>query len=424
MRFKLSKYIIPSIIAMVVVGTNANIDGFFIGGILGDDGLAAINIAWPIVAVICSIGTGIGIGGSVVFNRVRGEGDLKTAERIKNTTLALLFISGILIGALSYAFAQPLLILMGAEGEVLRYALDYAKVISAGAILPVVGSGLLVLLRNDEKTYQSMFYSLAGLLLHIGLNFLLADTQLMIGVGAATVLSQSVIVILGLLSLSLDRSAKPKLSSTPEILVNSIAPFGINFVPSMVLLLTNSFALMSGGVTAVSAYAAMSYAIYFFDYVFQGICDGIQPIISYCRGSGDLREERSAERRAAVIMVIFSAVCIALTPLLIILLPKILNVSEEARVMVESAFWIYAVSYPFKGAVKFISSYYYAAGQSKLSNILVYLDPLVITPISLYVLVKLCGTTGIWISMPLSQILLCVAAALIALAVKKRKAVK
>ena len=73
---KLSRYIIPSVISMVLVGTYTNIDGLFIGNVAGNPGLAAINFAWPIVAFITSLGTGIGIGGSVLLNRFRGRGDL------------------------------------------------------------------------------------------------------------------------------------------------------------------------------------------------------------------------------------------------------------------------------------------------------------------------------------------------------------
>ena len=68
MNFKLSRYIIPSVISMVLVGTYTNIDGLFIGNVTGDAGLAAINFVWPIVAFITSLGTGIGIGGSVLLN--------------------------------------------------------------------------------------------------------------------------------------------------------------------------------------------------------------------------------------------------------------------------------------------------------------------------------------------------------------------
>ena len=75
MQFKLSKYILPSVISMVLVGTYTNIDGFFIGNVTGDDGLAAINIVWPIVALITAIGTGIGVGGSVKDGEIIIQGE-------------------------------------------------------------------------------------------------------------------------------------------------------------------------------------------------------------------------------------------------------------------------------------------------------------------------------------------------------------
>ena len=82
MKFKLSKYIVPSIVSMVLVGTYTNIDGFFIGSVSGDDGLAAINIVWPIVAFITSPGTGIGVGGSVLMSALRGCGKTSDSEKV------------------------------------------------------------------------------------------------------------------------------------------------------------------------------------------------------------------------------------------------------------------------------------------------------------------------------------------------------
>lgn len=55
MKFNLAKYIVPSVISMVLIGTYTNIDGFFIGNATGDNGLAAINFAWPIIAFATSI---------------------------------------------------------------------------------------------------------------------------------------------------------------------------------------------------------------------------------------------------------------------------------------------------------------------------------------------------------------------------------
>ncbi len=54
------KYVIPSILSFALSGIYTIVDGFFIGNSIGDIGLSAVNIAYPIVAVIQALGTGYG----------------------------------------------------------------------------------------------------------------------------------------------------------------------------------------------------------------------------------------------------------------------------------------------------------------------------------------------------------------------------
>ena len=49
-------YVIPSIIAFALSGVYAIVDGYFVGNTIGDAGLSAINIAYPIVALIQAVG--------------------------------------------------------------------------------------------------------------------------------------------------------------------------------------------------------------------------------------------------------------------------------------------------------------------------------------------------------------------------------
>lgn len=418
MNFKLSKFIIPSVISMVLVGTYTNIDGFFIGNVTGDDGLAAINIVWPIVAFITSLGTGIGVGGSVILNNMRGKEDHTGAEQVKATMLFLLAAVGILSSILFKLIYKPLLVLMGAEGQVLAYSVDYADIICSGAVFQIVGSGLVALLRNEQKSYFSMACCIVGLLAHLLLDIMLVEQYKLSGVAVSTVVSQAVIMVLCLFALksrNLKNQEKSKnLESQKKarvaqeyilpILAASTSPFGINFVPSVVLLFTNYFALKAGGTAAVSAYAVMSYAVYTFDYVFQGVCDGVQPVISYCCGAKDDKEEKRALKSSAIILALFTALFIMITPALIVVIPKLFAVSGTAEEMMRMGFIIYAVSYPFKAAVKFICSYYYACGRTKASNLLIYVEPVVLTPLFLIVLPQIMGMNGIWMAMTLAQI--------------------
>jgi len=405
MNFKLSKYIIPSIISMVLVGTYTNIDGFFIGNVTGDDGLAAINIVWPIVAFITSLGTGIGVGGSVLLSKYKGENNETAAGEVRTTIINLLFFSGLITGAILMLLYKPLLILMGAEGWVLTYSVDYAEIVCAGAVFQILGSGLVAVLRNEQKTYFSMLCCIIGLIVHLVLDILLVERFKLSGVALSTVISQAVIMFLCLGALKYGTNKKTNRKYVMPILKASTSPLGLNFVPSVVLLFTNYFALKAGGTAGVSAYAVMSYAVYTFDYIYQGVCDGVQPIISYCYGAKDKNGEMRALKSSAIILAVFTLLFIILTPALIVVMPELFAVSGVAEEMMKMGFIIYAASYPFKASVKFICSYYYACGRTTISNLLIYVDPLILTPLSLFVLANAVGMNGIWLSMTVSQLI-------------------
>ena len=432
MKFSLSKYIISAVISMVLVGTYTNIDGLFIGNITGDDGLAAINIAWPIVAFITSVGTGIGVGGSVVVNDLRGKGKMEEAEAEKRVSLALLAIAGIAVTLLSLCVFRPLLKATGAEEAVFMHACNYAVVISAGAFLQVAGAGSVVLLRNDGKTVASMLYTALGLIVHIVLDFCTVKKYALYGVAVSTVVSQGVVLICCFVTLKIKKkstdendgiiSKKLSLNGMKEILSASVAPFGINFVPSATLLFTNYFALKCGGTAAVSAYAVMSYAVYTFDYVFQGVCDGVQPVISYQNGAGDIPGKKKTVKTAALLVLALAIAFSAFTPAMIAFLPGLFDVSDFAGKIMNAGLKIYALSYILKAAVKLICAYCYSIREKIISDVLTYLDPVVCTPFFLFVLSSAAGLNGVWWSVVVcSQATVCIVAAVIFAVRKSRK---
>lgn len=404
MKFNLTKYILPSVVSMVLIGTYTNIDGFFIGNVTGDNGLAAINFAWPIIAFSTSLGTGIGVGGSVMVNTLRGKGLESEGEKAKKTSLVLLAVAGMVATLFMLALYSPLLTLMGAEGQVLEYAENYSLVVSAGALFQILGSGLVVLLRNEGKTFLSMVYTFVGLVIHVLLDMVLVKDFALYGIALSTILSQATIAALCLLSFRIKRKITCSLPLAAKIAKASVAPFGLNFVPSAVLLFTNFFASRAGGAEAVSAYAVMSYAVYTFDYVYQGICDGVQPVLSYCQGANDFAQKKRTVKTAVLLLVGTSILFIALTPALIALLPGLFNVSELTAGFIRTGLIVYAISYPFKAAVKFACAYHYSIGQNIISNVTTYVDPLLFTPLFLAIFSAAFGIDGIWAALPAAQI--------------------
>ena len=84
---RILKQALPTMIAFTMSGMYSVVDGLFVGKAAGDTGLAAINIAWPIPAVITALGIGIGTGGSVLYSNMMGKGDGDGCRRMFNTTV-------------------------------------------------------------------------------------------------------------------------------------------------------------------------------------------------------------------------------------------------------------------------------------------------------------------------------------------------
>lgn len=57
-RKEFFRFVIPSMLAFALSGIYAIADGFFVGNAMGDDALAAVNIAYPLTAFLQAVGTG------------------------------------------------------------------------------------------------------------------------------------------------------------------------------------------------------------------------------------------------------------------------------------------------------------------------------------------------------------------------------
>ena len=111
--------VLPSVIAFAFSGVYSIVDGMFVGQGVGDAGLAAINVAWPVTALVQALGTGLGMAAAVVLSVCIGRRDAAEEHRALGSTAVLLLLAGVLSTALLALLYRPLLPLLGAEGSVL-----------------------------------------------------------------------------------------------------------------------------------------------------------------------------------------------------------------------------------------------------------------------------------------------------------------
>ena len=108
-RTSFFQYVIPSMLAFALSGVYAIADGFFVGNALGDNALAAINVAYPLTAFLQAAGTGIGMGSAIEYSIQIGKGNKEEARQYYGMSLILLFVTSVLLTALYLAGASFLL---------------------------------------------------------------------------------------------------------------------------------------------------------------------------------------------------------------------------------------------------------------------------------------------------------------------------
>ena len=102
------RYIVPSMIAFTLTSIYGIVDGLFVGNVVGDAGLAGINVSFPLVQFVFAVGTGIGMGGAVISSIRAGRGDEASSRRAVGNTLLMLVVASLPLMAVLLMFGAPL----------------------------------------------------------------------------------------------------------------------------------------------------------------------------------------------------------------------------------------------------------------------------------------------------------------------------
>lgn len=409
------KYVIPSMITVLLGGTFAFVDGIFIGQGTGDLGLTAVNLVAPIAALVTALAAGIGMGGSIIMSTYAGNKDKGRMEKARGITITLLGIISILIFVVGGLFSKQIAALLGAKGEVFVPAFDYLKIVLTFGCFQMFSSGLSNLVINSGKSVLAMSVMVAALIINIILDalFVLGFDMGTLGAALATVIGQAISAIIYAIILLKDKKTRPSISHIkPEkemikkIVKTGFSPFGIQLAPSVVVMCINYACVWTGGVDTLAAFAVLNQLILAVQILFTGIGNGIQPIVSYCTGA---KNEKAVHKTFEKAMT-FTA-CIAVTLILSIYcarftIPQLFNASIEVSVMVQEVLIYLLVMIPFMGFNRVIVPFFFASTQNRKANLLTYADPLVITPFCLIICCLWKGSYGIWAAMLTAQIIL------------------
>ncbi len=404
-------YVLPSMIAFAFSGIYAIVDGFFVGRSLGDAGLASINIAYPLQALIQATGAGIGMAGAIGLAISVGKKDKQAEKEYQGNTLILLLMASVILTIFIWLTYSPILWLFGAKGQTLEYAKSYMKIIVYGAIFQIFGTGLLPILRNNGGAVTAMVSMFAGFIVNVVLDWLLVF-EYSLGTGGAaiaTVIGQAVSCIITILFLifkvRIFKHVSFSLGSKyfKNILVTSVSPFGLTLTPNIVIIILNKGASVYGGDEAVSSYAVLSYVICVVQLLLQGVGDGSQPLIGRYFGAKEKESLKTVRRMAYQTAYGITVVSMISLYVLRTAVPKLFGVSQETLSMYKEVLPYFISGLLFAAFLRITTSYFYAICQNKAAYILIYGEPILLALLVGVILPNMMGINGVWLAVPITQ---------------------
>lgn len=316
---------IPGSVGMLASSLYQLMDGIMVGQLLEDAAFAALNLAMPFVIVNFALADLIGVGSSVPISIHLGAKNEKKANNIFTCACIMIEVVGVLFGAALYFAAPALIGLMGAEGELATFAVQYLRVYALSSPLTTIIYAVDNYLRICGKIKGSMFLNVLMSALCAGLEFvfLYFFKWGIWGAALGTCCGMAVCAVIafwpffcGKMQL---RFTKPQFSMQmiKQIMACGSPAFLNNVAGRVTSVIMNAILLRMGGADAVSIYGVLMYVDGFVLPLLYGMCDSLQPAVGYNWGAGDRHRVKAIEKccyTAALVLSVTSAAVIMIFP--------------------------------------------------------------------------------------------------------------
>ena len=412
------RYTIPTVAAMLVNGLYQVVDGIFIGRFVGADGLAGINVAWPVIGSILGLGMLVGVGTGALVSIRQGEKDTQGAKQILATGLTLLLALTPLVAGVLFFLADDFLRWQGAEGRVFDLGLQYLQILIVGSVFTLGSIAMPFLLRNDDSPNLATILMVVGAVINIVLDYLFIAwlNWELTGAALATAIAQLVVTGLGLAYFFSRRAnlrlrwseLRIKLDVIPQIFAIGTSSFFMYAYGSMMVALHNALFAQYGNQLMIGAYAILGYIVTVYYLTAEGIANGMQPLVSYNHGAKRHDNIRQLLKIAMVSSVSVGMVFIVLLNIFPREFVSVFN-SEDPQLVEYTVLGIrlHMFALALDGFLVVAGAYYQAVNKGSKAMFVTVGNMLIQLPF-LYIMPKLFGVPGIWIAYPLSNIALSV----------------
>jgi len=404
---------LPSIAIMIVSAFYNMTDTYFVSK-LGTSQVAAVGIAFPLMAVIQAMGFFFGQGSGNYMSRALGAQDTDGAFRMAVTGLVTGFFAMAVIAAAGLAALVPLVDGLGATPTIRPFAREYILFILLASPWMVAATVLNQQLRFQGSAAIAMTGMLSGAILNIFLDplFIFAFGLGVKGAAIATMISQ-IVSFLILFFYGSTRKGNipikfkyfsPSFSRYAEMFRGGIPALLRQGLMSVASILINHFARPYGD-AAIAAISISNRLSMFATSMVLGFGQGFQPVCGFNYGAKLFSRVKKAfwfcVRFCCSSLLVLSILMAIFAPHIIALFRK-----DDLEVIAIGAFGLrlQCISLPFTAGIIMVNMMTQTMGRAlEASIIALSRQGLFLIP-SLFVLAPLMGLDGIQLARPVSEI--------------------
>ncbi|HJG21756.1 MAG TPA: MATE family efflux transporter [Enterococcus durans] len=148
---------IPMMVGISATTIYNLINAYFIGLIHDMNMMSAITLAMPITIILMAVGNMFGVGGGSFITRLLGNGDTQKGKKVAGYSFYASIILGIIIGIVAIIFMNPIVHLLGADGQTMLYTKQYITILFAGGGAFILNFALEQLVRSEGASKESMY---------------------------------------------------------------------------------------------------------------------------------------------------------------------------------------------------------------------------------------------------------------------------
>lgn len=388
--------------------------GYPVQRFVDSNALSSINIVCPVINIIVGLGTMFGAGGSAVIAKKMGSGNMDEAR--SNFTLIIItgIVTGLVITVIGLLFIDKIIWGLGASKILFPYCKDYLEIQLIFAVLDIM-----------QVLYQNLFVTAGrpglGLILSIsaGIANIVFDyifivclrmgvTGAALGTGTGYIIPAITGTIFFLAGRKGLHFCKPKMDI--HVLIkscsNGVSEMISQLSAAMAAFLFNITMMKLAGEDGVAAITVIIYSGFLLTSIYIGFSMGVAPVISYNYGAGNIKQLKK---------VLHICFCFIISISISIFLFSLFNGKNIAKLfavnnknvyeITKTGFTIYSFSFLFSGCNIFTSALFTALSNGKLSAIISFLRTFGFIVVVLLILPEFLKITGVWLAVPVAELL-------------------